>query len=68
MEGVSLENLDFRWNVKEIDTVKKMWNNGDNFKNICKVTKRAGEGVLLLLLHLARGKIIRESKGFIFGK
>ncbi|MBI6052336.1 hypothetical protein [Clostridium perfringens] len=65
---VILEDIDFLWSEEDIEVVKKLWERGTGIKDICKVIKREGDEVFLLLLHLVRSGEIKKRKSYIWGK
>lgn len=64
---IILDDLEFAWKVSHIEKVKRMWKEGNSFKEICEEFKRDPDEIFLLLFHLARSSIIQKRDGFIWG-
>ncbi|MGG5463514.1 hypothetical protein [Clostridium sp. B9] len=64
---IILEDLNFRWEDKTIERIIKLWKCGVGLKEITRISKRQGDEVFLLLLHLAREGKITKREGHIWG-
>lgn len=64
---IILDDINFLWSCEKIEKVKKLWSMGTGIKDICKVIKREGDEVFLLLLHLARSGEIKKER-VIYGE
>lgn len=60
-----LEDLNFYWEEKELNIIKKMWNQELSVYYMALYFDRDPDEVLLAIIHLARGKVIRNRKSGI---
>lgn len=63
MTYIALEDLDFMWDHTDMETVKRLWNDGVSLDSIAETTKREHDEVALLIMDLARKEmvVLRES-------
>jgi hypothetical protein len=61
---IILEGFDFMWDIKKIDEVIELWNNGTPLQEMVCKAKRREEELFLLLLHLSlKGRIKKRGRG-----
>jgi len=65
---IALSELDFSWYPDEVERVKKLWRYGLHIADIAEQLKRDPDEVAILIMDLARQKIIKPRKGGVFGK
>lgn len=64
---IILQDIEFAWKTKDIETIKKMWERNCSLKQMIKKINRNGDEIFLLLIHLSRQGEIKKRKGFIWG-
>ena len=64
---IILQDIEFAWKIKDIETIKKMWERNCSLKQMIKKINRNGDEIFLLLIHLSRQGEIKKRKGFIWG-
>lgn len=64
---IALDGLDFSWDPKAVEKVKKLWSDGRHISDIAKTVRRDIDEVALLVMHLARKKQIKPRNGGCFG-
>lgn len=63
---IILENLDFEWELKDIDKVINLWNEGKSLMDISKEVKRNTNETFLLLMHLSIKGTIKKRPGYLY--
>ena len=65
MTYIALEDLDFMWSDADVETAKRMWDDGISLDSIAETTKREHDEVALLIMDLARKEmVILRTSGF----
>ena len=64
---IVLMDLDFSWKKSEVSVAKSLWKKGYGIRDIAEELQREGDETFLLLLDLARKKLIKSRKGALFG-
>lgn len=65
---IVLEDMNFHWPAKDIETVLRLWNEGMSINYIGKQVERDVDEISLLLVELAerhRGKVFRRNRGVL---
>lgn len=60
-------NIDFAWKIKDLKTVREMWEEGRHILDISKAVKRSSDEVTLLIFDQARKKRIKKRENGVFG-
>lgn len=68
--NIILDDLDFSFYDREIETVIELYNNGFTISEIAKIVKplnikKGRDEILLLIIHLARQKAIERKEGIL---
>lgn len=64
----ALEDLDFHWDIDQIEEFKKMWRKGYSIVDIAEYFDRPQEEVAVLLIDQSMKSFVKARKGGLFGK
>lgn len=64
---IALDDMDFSWYKKEIEKVKRLWDNNLHIADISRQIDRDQDEVAILIMHLARNGEIQNRRKGIFG-
>jgi hypothetical protein len=68
MKHIALEELNFLWELTDVEEVEKMWNMGIPITFIADNFERDIDEVALLIMDRVRAGIIQPRKGGVFGR
>jgi len=65
---IILEDLNFMWDIKDLDITVRLWKEGKSLFEIAKILKCDTDEAWLVLMHLSREGRIRKRKNGLFGE